>query len=79
MLNFVVISEDKIECTFPNEDIALRTFLTLMVTNCTAKRTFSLLKHNKNPNRTTVWQDRLDVLSLLSMEADLLRQINLKT
>lgn len=73
---YKIIVEDNIACAFPNVDIGLRIFLTLMVTNCTAERSFSRLKHIKNPNRTIMRQDRLDALALLSIEADLLRQIN---
>ena len=49
-----------------------------MVTNCTAERSFSQLKYIKNPYRTTMQQDRLNSLSLLSIESDLLRQISYK-
>ena len=39
-----VIIEDNIECAFPNVEICLRIFLTLMVTNCATERSFSQLK-----------------------------------
>ena len=68
--------KDNIECAFPNVDISLRIFLTLMVTNCPAERSFSKLKHKNNPNRTTMRQEKLDSLNLLMIEADLLRKIN---
>ena len=71
-----VIVEDNIECAFPNIEISLRIFLTLMITNCTTERSFSQMKRIKNPNRTTMRQERLESLSLLMIEADLLRQIN---
>ena len=47
-----------------------------MVTNCTTENSFSQMKRIKNPNRTTMRQERLEFLSLLMMEADLLHQIN---
>ena len=47
---YKVMVEDNIECAFPNVEISLRIFLTLMVTNCTTERSFSQLKHIKNPN-----------------------------
>ncbi len=47
-----------------------------MVTNCSADRSFSQLKYIKNTNRTTMQQGRLDALSLLSIEADVLRKIS---
>lgn len=73
---YKIIIEDELHCAFPSVEIAFRIFLTLMVTNCTAERSFSRLKCIKNPNRTSMVQSRLDALSLLNMEAELLRQIN---
>jgi DNA (cytosine-5)-methyltransferase 1 len=75
MVNKVIV-EDNIECAFPNVEISLHTFLTLMVTNCTTERPFSQIKCIKNPNRTTMRQKRLESLSLLMIEANLLCQIN---
>ena len=73
---YKIIVEDNIECAFPNVDIGFRIFLTLMVKNCSAERSFSRLKYIKNPMRTTMQQDRLDALSLLSIEADVLHEIS---
>ena len=76
MLNKVIV-EDNIECVFPSVEISLRIiFLTLMVTICKTERLFSQMKRIQNPNRTTMRQERLEFLSLLMSEADLLRQIN---
>ena len=71
-----VMVKDNIVCSIPNVEISLRIFLTLMVANCSAERSFSQLKR-KNPNRTTMIQEKLDSLSLLMIEADLLRKIYL--
>ena len=68
--------EDKIQSVFPNIEIALRIFLTLMITNCSAERSFSQLKRIRNTQRTTMCQDRLDALSLLCIEADMLRRVS---
>ena len=43
MLNKVIV-EDNIECAFPNVEISLPLFLTLMVTNSTTERSFSQMK-----------------------------------
>ena len=67
--------KDNIECAFLNVEISLRIFFTLMVTNCSAERSFSQLKYIKNQNRTTMRQEKLDSLSLLMIESDLLRKI----
>ena len=45
-----------------------------MAMNCSAERSFSQLKHIHNPNRTR--QEKLDSLSLLMIEANLLCKIN---
>lgn len=73
---YKIIVEDNIECAFPNVDSAFRIFLTLMITNCSAERSFSKLKYIKNPMRASMCQGRLDALAVLSIEADLLRRIN---
>ena len=75
MLNSKVILEDNFECAFPGIEISLL-FLKLMVTNCTTERSFSQMKHIKNSNRTTMRQERLESLSLLIIEADLLCKVN---
>ena len=73
---YKIIVEENIECILPNADIGLRIFFTLMVTNCSTERSFSHLKYIKNPVRTTMQQGRMDALSLLSIEADVLSKIN---
>jgi DNA (cytosine-5)-methyltransferase 1 len=46
-----------------------------MVTNCKTERSFSQMKRIENPKRTTMRQERMEFLSLLMIEAELLRQI----
>ena len=46
MLNKVIV-EYNMECTFPNVEISLRIFLTLMVTSCTTERSFSQMNRIK--------------------------------
>ena len=75
MVNKIFV-EDNIECAFPNVDISLRIFLTLMVTKCTTECSFSQMKGIQIQNRTMTRQKRLESLSLLMIEANLLRQIN---
>ena len=71
-----ILVNDGIQNAFLNVEIALRIFLTLMTTNCTAERSFSQLKRLKNHLRTTLGQDKLESLSLLCIEADILRKIS---
>ncbi len=69
------IKTDKLDSTFPNIEIALRIFLSMMVTNCTGERSFSKLKLIKNNLRSCMLQSRLNSLSLMSIESDVLQEI----
>ena len=66
----------KTSCAFPYVEISLRIIWALMVTICSAERLFSQWKHIKNPYITTLKEEELDSLSLLRIEADLLRRVN---
>ena len=52
------------------------TCMVLMISNCSAERSFSKMKLIKNRLRTSMCNDRLFHLSLMSKEADILREIN---
>ena len=67
-----IIRERKMEATFPNVDVLLRIYLSLMVTNCCGERSFSKLKYVKNCYRSTMTQNRLNNLALMCMENDIL-------
>ncbi|XP_022178815.1 zinc finger MYM-type protein 1-like [Myzus persicae] len=70
---------DSIESTcgsFPNISIALRILLTLPITTASAERSFSKLKIIKNYLRTTMVQDRLSDLAIISIERDLCENID---
>ena len=47
-----------------------------MVANCSSERSFSTLKLIKNRLRTSMSEDRLVGLTLLSIESDILRELN---
>ena len=66
-----IIVNDGIQNAFLNVEIALRIFLTWMITNCSAERSFSQLKRLKNHLRTILGQDKLESLFLLCIEADI--------
>ena len=72
---YKIITDDNVECAFPNLNTASHMFPTLMVTNCSAERSFFQQKYIKNSLKTSTEQSRSDSLSILSMEADLLRKI----
>ena len=48
-----------------------------MVTNCSGERSFSKHKRIKNELRSTMRQDRLNHLLLMSLEHEVLREIDL--
>ena len=54
--------------TFPNVTTALRIYLSLMCTNCSGERSFSRLALLKNQLRSTMSQDRLNYLAIMSIE-----------
>lgn len=76
---YKIIHDDKIESAFPNVETALRIFLSLMITNCSAERSFSKLKILKNEKRTKMIQERLDNLSILYIESDMLKTLDVNT
>lgn len=74
MYQFLI--EKNVKDCFPNIEVALRMYLSLMVTNSSGERSFSKLKLIKNRLRTSMTKERLNTLALLSIESDILRQIN---
>ena len=62
--------------TLANTETTLRIFLCLMVTNCTGEQSFSKLKLIKSHLRSTMLQEHLNMLSLMSIEQDLLRKVD---
>lgn len=70
------IYDNNVADTFPNTSIALKIYLTLMITNCSGERSFSKLKLIKNDHRTTMTQKRLVNLCIMSSESDILRDID---
>lgn len=73
---YKLIRDKQVQGSFPNVEIVLHMYLVLMISNCSAERSFSKLKLIKNRLRTTMCSGRLSHLSLMSIESDILRQIN---
>ena len=63
--------------SFPNVLVAVRLYLTLMSSNCTGERSFSKRKRIKNDLRSTMGQQRLSHLSLMSIEHEILSSLDL--
>ena len=71
---YKLIIDKHVKFSFPNVEIALRMYLILMVTNCSGERSFSKLKYIKNRLRTTMTNERVTHLSLMSIAYDILRE-----
>ena len=70
------IRRNKLESVFPNVDIAYRIFPTLPITNCSAERAFSKMAIVKNDLRSSMLNDRLNALCLITIQRTLLKNIN---
>ena len=73
---YKLIIDKGMQDSFPNVAIALRIYLVLMVTNCSAERSFSKLKLIESRLRTSMTQERLVNLAVMSIESDILREID---
>ena len=67
---------ENIFAVFPNMAIAMKIFLSIMVTNACDERSFSKMKLIKNELRNSMAQSRLNHLSLMSIEHEILQNIN---
>ena len=74
-----VLSYIKTLDSFPNVYIAYRILLTIPVTVATAERSFSKLKLLKSYLKSTMLQDRLNELAILSIESEVLELLDYKT
>ncbi|KAL6569123.1 hypothetical protein OROHE_003404 [Orobanche hederae] len=75
MLNYLKDMDD----SYPNALIAYRILLTIPVTVASAERSFSKLKLIKSYLRSTMSQDRLSGLAILSIERDLVKKLDYKS
>ena len=72
----VILKENKFESSFPNVYVILRIYLTIPVTNCTGERSFSHMKRIKSALRSTMGQDRLNSLTIMSIESEIVKYID---
>lgn len=73
---YKTLIEKYVYTAFPNVAVALRIYLVIMVTNCSGERTFSRLEIIKNRLRTSMHDDRLNLLSIMSIESDVLDSLS---
>ncbi|CAB4013453.1 zinc finger MYM-type 1-like [Paramuricea clavata] len=76
---YKLILENKLETVFSNIEVALRIYLSLMISNCSGETSFSILRYIKNSYRSTMGQRRLNDLILLSAEQDILRELDINS
>ncbi len=62
---------NNLEDAFANISVAFRIFLSLAVTNCSSERSFSYLKRLKSYVRSSLIEEKLNSLALLTIESDL--------
>ena len=63
------------EC-FPKAEVELGMYLLIMVTNSSGEKSFSKLKLIKNRLRRTMSEYRLNFVSLVSVECDILKHLS---
>lgn len=66
----------KMDGCFPNASIAYKILLTIPVTVASAERSFSKLKLIKTYLRSTMSQERLNGLAMLSIEKEMVEQLD---
>jgi hypothetical protein len=67
---------ENISSNFPNVEITMRIFLSMMVTNASGERSFSKLTFIKNELRNRMTQPRLNNFSLMYTENGILENTN---
>ncbi|KAK4874650.1 hypothetical protein RN001_014010 [Aquatica leii] len=73
-LNYITINN--LVDSFPNTSKILRTLLTMPLSIATAERSFSKLKIIKKYLRSTMGQNRLSNLAIISIETDQLKELD---
>lgn len=73
---YATIVRDNLSTTFPNIEILLRIYLALFVTNVVDERSFSKLKYIKNYLRNSMTEEKLNNLSLICIERNVLETID---
>ena len=77
MYNLLVANN--LETVFPNTVIALHIYFSMMLSNCSGERSFSKLKLIKDKLRSCMTQEGPNSLTLLSIENNILRVIDISS
>jgi hypothetical protein len=75
-VELLIVEHSSLSSTYPDVCTACIMYLTVPVTVAKAERSFSKLKLIKNYLRSTMAQERLSSLTLLSIENDRAQKIN---
>ena len=70
------LNEEQLDAIYPNVQIALRIFLCTLASNCSAERSFSCLRRIKTYLRSSLCQERLNILAILAIESDLTKSLD---
>ncbi|KAF0694599.1 zinc finger MYM-type protein 1-like, partial [Aphis craccivora] len=71
------INDNKLQDTIPNLWVALKIMMTIPVTTASYERSFSKLKLIKTYLRSTMTEERLNDLALISIENEIVSKLNL--
>ncbi|XP_060843957.1 uncharacterized protein LOC132926427 [Rhopalosiphum padi] len=75
---YKIFKDPNISSLYPYIEIALRMYLCSPVSNCSAERSFSALKRIKSYLRSTIDNDRLNSLAILSIESEITSSLKYK-
>ena len=76
LIMYKLMSSLNLSRTFPNVEIGLRIYLHMMAFNASGERSFSKLAIIKGELRSSMRQERLSMLALMSIEHELLRSLD---
>ena len=78
MVSFWIVENSSLATTYPDVSTAYMMYMTVPVTVATAERSFSKLKLIKNFLRSSMFQERLRGLALLSIEYERAKNLDFK-
>lgn len=74
---YEALHDNSLQDLYPYVNISLKLFLTIPASNCSAERSFSVLKRVKNYARSTMTEARLRNVAVLSIESDITKRLDL--